>query len=196
MKINRQESITPVIISLLVLTFTLSGCVVRTYTVTKERPDQDLSSGNLGFLQGKPSGEPKERKTTRDTTTVEIELRPIIKFEGKSQPKSAQKTVVQEPEAIGNEGYITKTQASEIKEAGEPIKEIQKYKVLEGDTLQKIAQKFYGTTKNWTVIYNANKATLKGPDKIYPGQTINIPVLAPQAKGGSEVLKDTGENLK
>src|SRR5512136_1817076 len=135
MKINRQERITPVMISLLVLTFALSGCVVRTYTVTKERPDQDLSSGNRGFLQGNPPPLTGERKTTRTTGVVEIELRPVIKFESKSRAKSAQKTVVQEPESIGNEGYISKTQASEIKEAGESVKEIQKYKILQGDTL-------------------------------------------------------------
>jgi nucleoid-associated protein YgaU len=64
---------------------------------------------------------------------------------------------------------------------------IQKYTVQKGDTLQKISKKFYGTTKKWTKIYEANKDIIKGPNKIYPGQAINIPV---------EPLKEPKENLK
>ncbi|MCX7662077.1 MAG: LysM peptidoglycan-binding domain-containing protein, partial [Candidatus Omnitrophica bacterium] len=45
-----------------------------------------------------------------------------------------------------------------------------------GDTLQKISLKFYGTTKKWKRIFNANKDIIKSPDKIYPGQVINIPL--------------------
>jgi nucleoid-associated protein YgaU len=67
---------------------------------------------------------------------------------------------------------------------------MEKYKVQKGDTLQKISQKFYGTTKKWQKIYEANKDTLKGPDKLYPGRTINIPV------DSAGKLKEPSENLK
>jgi len=45
------------------LIFMLSGCVVRTYPVTKDRIDQDLTAGNRGYLLGQaPVSELKERR--------------------------------------------------------------------------------------------------------------------------------------
>ncbi|NQS99473.1 MAG: LysM peptidoglycan-binding domain-containing protein [Candidatus Omnitrophica bacterium] len=55
---------------------------------------------------------------------------------------------------------------------------LQTYKVRKGDTLQKISQKFYGTTKKWSALFEANKDRLKSPDKVYPGQLLNIPAVA------------------
>ncbi|MFC1621122.1 LysM peptidoglycan-binding domain-containing protein [Candidatus Omnitrophota bacterium] len=49
------------------------------------------------------------------------------------------------------------------------------YIVEKGDTLQKISDKAYGTTKKWKKIFEANKNTLKSPDKIKPGQELVIP---------------------
>ncbi|MDD5574911.1 MAG: LysM peptidoglycan-binding domain-containing protein, partial [Candidatus Omnitrophica bacterium] len=59
--------------------------------------------------------------------------------------------------------------------SGGAAKEPVVYTVMPNDTLQKISQKFYGTSKRWKVIYDANKDVLKSPDKIYAGQVINIP---------------------
>lgn len=176
------------------ISWLLSGCIVRTYTVTKERPDQDLNVGNRGYIQGKPSVEPtEERKITRSTKVVEVELYPFIRFETKPKHKAPKETVVEEPktqEMPGNEGYITRAPLPEKRQPVEPTKDIRKYRVQEGDTLQKIAHRFYGATKKWTMIYDANKTTLKGPDKIYPGQVLNIPV------DSSQETKETKENLK
>jgi nucleoid-associated protein YgaU len=71
----------------------------------------------------------------------------------------------------------------------------QKYVVGKNDTLQKISKKFYGTTRHWTKIYEANRDVLKGPDKVYPGQTLNIPE-AGEMKPASETLSEPKENLK
>jgi len=49
------------------------------------------------------------------------------------------------------------------------------YVVQKGDTLQKVSDKFFGTTKKWKKIYNANKNILKSPDMIRPGQKLAIP---------------------
>lgn len=176
----------------LLFIFVLSGCVVRTYPLTKERIDQDLTTGNRGYLQGQvPTGEMKERKTTRTTQAIEIELHPPIKFEKMPKEKiegkiSSQAT--EDKEARGNRGYITQSVTPEIAEP-EAITgpSFEKYTVQKNDTLQKISQKFYGTTKKWAKVYEANKDVLKGPNKIYPGQVINIPL---------EELKEPKENLK
>jgi LysM repeat protein len=46
------------------------------------------------------------------------------------------------------------------------------YTIKSGDTLSKIGQHF-GVA--WREIFEANKDTIKDPDKIFPGQTIRIP---------------------
>ena len=161
---------------ILMLALALSGCVVRSYPLTKDRIDQDLTAGNRGYLQGRPpSIEAKDRPTTRTTQVVEIELKPFIRFEKGPKAKAAEARPVieesQELQAMGNRGYITQ---SDIPETAE-TPDIVKYKVAKGDTLQKISQKFYGTTKKWNKIYEANRDVLSGPNKIYPGQVINVP---------------------
>ncbi len=49
------------------------------------------------------------------------------------------------------------------------------YTVKSGDWLSKIAKDAYGDPMLWTKIYDANKATIKNPNMIYPGQVIVIP---------------------
>ena len=49
------------------------------------------------------------------------------------------------------------------------------YTVVSGDCLWNIAQKFYGTGAEWTIIYEANKDTIKNPDQIWAGQILVIP---------------------
>ena len=50
------------------------------------------------------------------------------------------------------------------------------YTVKKGDTLQEISQKYYGTTRQWRKIYNANRGRIKGgPEKIVPGMKLTIP---------------------
>jgi len=51
----------------------------------------------------------------------------------------------------------------------------QTYTVVKGDSLSKIAKRFYGDAQQWRKIYEANKDQIKNPDLIYPGQTFNIP---------------------
>jgi len=48
------------------------------------------------------------------------------------------------------------------------------YEVKAGDNLSKIAQKYPNMT--WNKIFEANKGTIKDPNKIFPGQKIKIPV--------------------
>jgi nucleoid-associated protein YgaU len=187
--------------------FLISGCVVRTYPLTRDRVDQDLAGGNRGYLQGKASAAPEvtERKTTRTTRVVEIELHPPVKFERMPKPKTAG-TETPDNEIWGNRGYITKKnmpEADETMNTGASAAVMEKYTVDKNDTLQKISAKFYGTSKKWNRIYEANKDTLKGPNKIYPGQVLNIPADSSVSaksgnKGGNktETLKEPEENLK
>lgn len=49
------------------------------------------------------------------------------------------------------------------------------HKVVAGDTLSKIAKKYYGKAGDYMKIFEANKDKLKDPDKIFPGQELVIP---------------------
>ncbi len=49
------------------------------------------------------------------------------------------------------------------------------HKVVAGDTLSKIAKKYYDKAGDYMKIFEANKDTLKDPDKIFPGQELIIP---------------------
>ena len=49
------------------------------------------------------------------------------------------------------------------------------YVVVSGDSLSKIAQREYGMASEWTRIYEANRGLIKDPDKIFPGQKLQIP---------------------
>ena len=57
----------------------------------------------------------------------------------------------------------------------EPEKEF--YTVVPGDTLSKIAKRFYGDANKYPVIFEANTPMLTHPDKRYPGQVLVIPPL-------------------
>jgi nucleoid-associated protein YgaU len=49
------------------------------------------------------------------------------------------------------------------------------YTVAAGDSLSKIAKKFYGDANKWQRIFDANRDIIKNPDLIKPGQVLKIP---------------------
>jgi nucleoid-associated protein YgaU len=49
------------------------------------------------------------------------------------------------------------------------------HEVVSGETLSKIAQRYYGDASLYPKIFEANKDTLKDPDKIRVGQKLRIP---------------------
>ena len=51
----------------------------------------------------------------------------------------------------------------------------QLYVVQSGDSLWKIAKRFYGEGNRWKRIYEANREVIKDSDVIHPGQHLRIP---------------------
>lgn len=162
----------------------LSGCLSRTYTVVRDRVDQDVA-GNQGFIGGSaPSDYQQAPKkfTTRRTRVVEVEFGKPLESEkpvnasdaGVAQAAqiSAQEGSLEVTDDLGGESAPAISEAIESKEA---VEIPQTYVVQKNDTLQKISQHFYGTTKKWTKIFEANKEKLKTPDRIRPGQVIKLP---------------------
>ena len=52
----------------------------------------------------------------------------------------------------------------------------QQYVVKVGDTLSKLAERFYNSTSKWEKIFEANRENLKNPNYIYIGMKLVIPV--------------------
>jgi nucleoid-associated protein YgaU len=49
------------------------------------------------------------------------------------------------------------------------------YEVKAGDNLSQIARHFYGQANQWKAIFEANRDQLSDPDRIKPGQMLQIP---------------------
>lgn len=157
--------------------FLATGCVkMKTYTVVKDRVDQQLSSGNRGYLMGSSGDEgmQDERRMTRKTYVAEVEVwKPSELKESKNMEKNQKQQELSD--ISDDEGYSdTFTQEEEV--VFEPVVPVvSTYTVKKNDTLQKISLEVFGTTKKWNKIYEANSDRLKSPDKIYAGQVLKIP---------------------
>jgi nucleoid-associated protein YgaU len=51
----------------------------------------------------------------------------------------------------------------------------QTYTVVAGDSLSKIAKRYYGDASQWRRIHEANRDQITNPDLIHPGQRLKIP---------------------
>ena len=51
----------------------------------------------------------------------------------------------------------------------------QTYIVVAGDSLSKIAKRYYGDANKWPRIHEANRDQISNPDLIHPGQRLKIP---------------------
>jgi nucleoid-associated protein YgaU len=99
---------------------------------------------------------------------------------GKVQSQADREKIVL---TVGNTNGIAKVddrlELVAKKEAPKKEPEAKYYTVVKGDSLSKIAKAQYGDAMKYPTIFEANKPMLKDPDKIYPGQVLRIPPLAP-----------------
>jgi nucleoid-associated protein YgaU len=51
------------------------------------------------------------------------------------------------------------------------------YTIVSGDSLSKIAKRFYGDAMKYPVLFEANREIIKNPDLIYPGQVLRVPKI-------------------
>lgn len=76
---------------------------------------------------------------------------------------------------VGNSSGIATVDDQMTVEHVEP--EAQFHTVVSGDTLGKIAKKYYGKAMKYPIIFEANTPMLKDANLIYPGQVLRIPHL-------------------
>ncbi|NNC78414.1 MAG: peptidoglycan-binding protein LysM [Woeseiaceae bacterium] len=83
---------------------------------------------------------------------------------------------------VGNIKGVEKVVADDLRvdpakeKEKEPEEKAEFYEIVSGDTLGKIAKKYYGKSSAYMRIFEANKDIISDPNKIYPGQKIKIPM--------------------
>lgn len=93
--------------------------------------------------------------------------------------EAAQKVILMAGNVEGVTEVIPKIQINDVEEDIETALEptnIEYYIIQKGDSLSKIAQKYYQDAAAYPRIFAANKEVIKDPSLIYPGQKIRIPM--------------------
>ena len=93
---------------ILLVMFFASGCVIRTYTVERDRVDQEIS-GNRGVIMGTPPAveETTAVKKTREIYNVEVEVPSAYRAPGE------ERTTNKDKDLYGNRGYMQGKMAPE-----------------------------------------------------------------------------------
>jgi nucleoid-associated protein YgaU len=96
--------------------------------------------------------------------------------------EAAQKAVLMAGNIKGVSKVVPKIDVVEATSAGKDAasalepSNVEYYVIASGDTLSKIAQKYYHDANQYSRIFEANREVIKDPDLIYPGQKIRIPL--------------------
>ena len=94
----------------------------------------------------------------------------------------AKPMIAQDPDAKKKRDEAKAREAAqrEADAKAEPLHEArpETYVVQEGDTLYKIAMRFYGRSSAWSLIRDANKATISMDGRVKAGQKITLPAVA------------------
>ncbi len=95
----------------------------------------------------------------------------VVNISGKAEtPEAMEKAVLM----AGNVQGVTEVKIDGL-DAPEVVVEVEYYTIVSGDSLSKIAKKFYGNAMDYPKLFEANKEVIKDPDLIYPGQKIRVP---------------------
>lgn len=160
-----------------------SGCRTATRVADVPRVDLSLEGGNRGYLVGTPP-EPAPLKPTRQMLQIDVEVPSFYK-----------------PKHTGAHVGLDEMAAPEM-EIGEASAQplamtFDIYVVQKGDSLWSIAAKpeTYGKATRWRRIFDANRDTLRSPDRLRPGMTLKIP-RGESGAGSGTTYEDAGTTYK
>jgi nucleoid-associated protein YgaU len=97
---------------------------------------------------------------------------PKVKIEGKVPDHATKEKIIL---AAGNVNGIGEVEDIMKVKSKAKVSDSIFYTVKSGDSLSKIAKKYYGDAMRYPDIFEANTPMLKHPDRIYPGQVLRIP---------------------
>jgi nucleoid-associated protein YgaU len=214
MNTDEREGKMKRISSILILLFLL-GCI-KTATKEIILPDQEIGKGNRGYLIGTAPKVTKHEVKKKKIFAVEVEIPSIGEVKThpftrdneiwgnqgyiyKAQPKEfriyygegetkrqlEQRIKPQKPK-IEKKKLEKKEEIIPHREGEERHKEYIIYKVEKGESLWKIAKKFYQDPNKWVIIYEENKQKIKDPARIKSGLELRIPLLE---KGEEKYIK-------
>ena len=96
----------------------------------------------------------------------------VVTLSGSSDdPAAVEKAILMVGNIEGVQKVVNNTNQS-LEETGKT----EYYEIQSGDTLSKLAKKFYGDASVYNRIFEANKEVIKDPDLIFVGQKIRIPM--------------------
>ncbi len=161
-----MKSLMTVLIAALLLVAWTAGCEDKNKTTEPlaqapaQEPAPDFPENQVPPPEPQPVAQSPASMPPRDAVQAgQAEAGPAATPVEEPAPRTAAR-----PKAKPKESYAPAAKASRT------------HVVAKGDTLQKISKKFYGTTKNWKKIYEANRRTLKGgPDSLVVGTKLIIP---------------------
>jgi len=120
--------------------------------------------------------------TTPGVSGLSAEVRgKVITLKGNAESREARDLVMKKidqavkADNIVNAIEVARSPAAAPASAAAPVAAERFYEVVSGDTLSKIAQKYYGKASAYMKIFEANRDILSNPDLIKPGQKLRIP---------------------
>lgn len=95
----------------------------------------------------------------------------VVHLSGKAESAEAlEKAVLM----AGNVRGVTEVKVDGL-DAPDPEPAVEYYTIVSGDTLSKIAKRYYGDAMDYPKLFEANREVIQDPDLIYPGQKIRVP---------------------
>jgi nucleoid-associated protein YgaU len=97
----------------------------------------------------------------------------VVTLTGASDdPAAVEKAILM----VGNIKGVKEVVNNTNQQVQEESAQVEYYVIESGDTLSKLAQKFYGDAMAYKRIFEANKEVIKDPNLIFVGQKIRIPL--------------------
>jgi len=109
-----------------------------------------------------PRAEPAPAPAREKAAPAESKVKAVATAEETAKPAAKQVSSPAEKPAVPKVSSMVKAAAQE-------------YIIKQGDTLSKLAERFYNSMNKWEKIYEANRESVKNPHYIYVGQRIVIP---------------------
>lgn len=137
----------------------------------KEEKKKDIKNAETKVL------EKKETKKTEVKAEVKVEEKPKVKPEEKKKEERKSLQVIPKAAVTVPADIIKKTVKTEVKSEIKPDIKIRFYTVKRGDSLSNISRQFYGSSKYYKLIFEANREILPSEKDLRPGQVLKIPQL-------------------